>query len=296
MVTNTHMGTVVQINGGVQYTELKRITTDYFDAVGSGLSRGRRLESRDKRWAGVVVNESFARKFWTKESAVGQVFSMGGGTKQAEVVGLTRDTFDFALDTPPVPIVFTLMDDSSGSSGVEVNFILRLSDGYKIPDHLIQQELVHVNPNAIVSETNTISGRLAGSIKERSFVTLVLGFFSSAGIGVCVAGLLGIVGFVVARRTREIAIRSSIGASRRHITRIILAETVVAALIGQFGGFVAGWWILKSLESLIYGIEPGDWPTLAFASSLMLIVVVLSSWFPIRKALNLSPTIALQIE
>jgi putative ABC transport system permease protein len=292
MVDGMNAGTMVRINGEFAPLEPKRVTPGYFDAVGAQLVAGRLLEPGDGGYAGVVINEQAARDFWPDGSPVGQ--SMMRGNTPVPIVGVVADAFDHALDVKPGRTMFSLLD--APTSGYRVNFLIRTTEPVGAISTQARRAVVEVNRDAIVTDVSTLGSRLADSVRDRTFATLVLGFFAVAGVGVCAAGLVGIVTFVVARRTREIAIRTAIGAEPRHVRRLVTRPALTAALTGIVVGVAAGRWLSAWLESLLYGVEAGDWQTLAVAAVVVLTIVVVASWLPARRALRLSPTVALRTE
>ena len=153
----------------------------------------------------------------------------------------------------------------------------------------LAREVAAVNADAILIHATPLHGRLMATVKDRTFATLVLTFFAVAGVGVCAAGLIGIISFVVARRTREIAIRIALGATPSNVRRIVLGEALSAAAIGAAAGVVAGHWLSHTVESLLYGVQPGDWPAILIAVVLMMVVVSIASLIPVRSAIARSP-------
>jgi ABC-type antimicrobial peptide transport system permease subunit len=121
-------------------------------------------------------------------------------------------------------------------------------------------------------------------------------FFAVAALGVSAAGLVGIVGFVVARRTREMAIRIAIGAPSRTVIRLVTQESTLAAAAGAAMGLAAAWWLSRTIASLLYGIRPADPIAFALAAALVVFMVTVAAWLPARRAVRLSPTVALRVE
>jgi ABC-type antimicrobial peptide transport system permease subunit len=134
------------------------------------------------------------------------------------------------------------------------------------------------------------------SIHDRSFATLIVIFFGVAAIGVSAAGLIGVVGSVVARRTREIAIRMAIGADRADVRRLVTREAVLASGLGAATGLSAGAWLSKTMESFLYGVSPADPLSMALAAVALMAIVIVAAWVPARRAMRLSPADALRVE
>ena len=291
MVDGSGAGTTLTIAGKARLMRTKSVTGAYFDAVGSAIVAGRALTDADRPFDGVVVNER-AAAFWPGGLAVGSAVSRGAAT--ATVVGVVADTFDFALDLPPEPMFFTVLD--APASGSRVNFVVRATQSLDAVRGPAERAITEINRDAIVTDVSAIGDRLSASVGDRSFATLVFALFASAGIGVCASGLIGLVSFVVARRTREIAIRTALGAQGRDVRRLVMRQALTAALAGAIAGLITGWWLSRWLENLLYGIEAGDMLTFVSGAAVMLVVVGLASWLPARRALRLSPTIALRAE
>jgi microcompartment protein CcmK/EutM len=140
---------------------------------------------------------------------------------------------------------------------------------------------------------------VGAGIGERVLVVLegrAAGFFTLAGVIVSAAGLAGMVAFVVARRTREIAIRRAIGAPAANIRRVVISEAVFAAAVGSAVGLLVGGWSSRLLESLLFGVEPADPATLGAAALGMIVLVVGAAVVPAQRALRVSPVDALRTD
>lgn len=144
---------------------------------------------------------------------------------------------------------------------------------------------------AFLSRKRTLPAQTLGRIPA-----MVLTFFVIAGGAVTLAGLVGMVTFVVARRTREIAIRMAIGADRTHIRRLVVREAVTSAVAGGIAGLIAGRWLSTSLERFVFGIEAGNWSTAIAGAGVVMLVMILAALVPARRAVNLQPSEALRAE
>jgi putative ABC transport system permease protein len=276
---------------------MKHVTPGYFEAVGSTTIRGRPLRAADVHRSAVVVSESLARRAWPDQPAVGQRI---GRSRETEIVGVVRDELNFLLDGAPYPTVFSLMqnvwDNCTGSACGQVSYVVRPADDAPALRPITSRIITDVDADAVVFDTRSIDERLSWTVKDRAFATFVLAFFAVAAISVCAAGLVGIVAFIVSRRTREIAIRVAIGARPTHVLRTVAAETLTAVLAGIVAGLIAGRWAALSLEHLVFGIDAGDWTTSAITAVAMIVLTVLAVMLPARRALALSPSDALRVD
>lgn len=282
---------MVRAAGRSAPVQRKYVSPGYFEAVGTAVISGRTLTPQDTR-ATAIVNESFATRYWPGGQAVGQQVILG--IQPAEIVGVVRDTFDIALDRRPEPALFTILKDPA--LALRVNYVLRYATPDRAAPTTLAREVAAVNADAILINASVLEGRLMATVNDRIFATLVLTFFAVAGVGVCAAGLIGIVSFVVARRTREIAIRMALGATVSNIRRVVLGEAIGAAAAGAAAGVVAGRWLSRTAESLLYGVQPGDWPAVVLAVVVMMVVVSLAALLPVRSVTARSPWDVLRAE
>lgn len=274
-----------------------QITPGFFDTVGTALRAGRWLEATDHGWNAVVINETFTRVLWPNaapESVIGQVGTSGDGGRIMEIVGVVRDTRDKALDKSPAPRVYRPIEKPD--SFLPVNYVMRLHESSTNFEAAARRAIAAVNADAVVTEAGLLRDRLAGTVKARSFATLILSLFAIAGLGITASGLFGIVAFVAARRTREIAIRRAVGAQARHVIWVVVREAVTAATFGSVSGLLAGRWMSGFLQSRLYNVSVGDAGSFAAAAIVMIMVVAIAALLPAQRALRLSPTEALRLE
>jgi predicted permease len=289
-------GNFVEIAGHRLLLVPREVTDGYFAACGARLRAGRLLRPGDRGWNAIVANEAFARRLWPDrrvEEAVGQVGKVDNGNVM-EIVGVVQDTFEKALDRKPAPRLYRML--SRPSPMMSVNYLIKGRDGSFGFLTAAQQAVRRINMDAVVSDAGPVAARLAGTVKARTFATMILSLFMVAGLGVTASGLFGIVAFVVARRTHEVAIRRALGAQSRHVVWVVIREAGTAAAFGSAGGLLLGRWLANLLESQVYSITPGDSLSLAAAILVMVVVAGVAALIPARRALRLSPTDALRIE
>jgi len=284
----------VILNGGLVFTDAYAVTPEFFETAGLSILQGRALRATDARFAGVVVTRSFARTHWPDGSAIGQHVTFSGA--QGVVVGVVEDALAHGLDRAATPTLYSTLDfDDFRSLGVK--FVVRVTgdpSGYVAP---IQRTLAERSMrDADIGSVATIDERLSETVRDRTFATLVLAIFATAGVVISLAGLVGIVTFLVARRTKELALRVALGAPRRHIVRLVVSEALLTAAVGGLAGLLIGRWLSRGLESLVFGIQAGDWRTALVGAVAAMLVMGLASLVPAWRALRLSPTEALRVD
>jgi putative ABC transport system permease protein len=283
-------GRSFEINGSSAFAFFEETMPAFFEAMGMRLVRGRALAPGDERWRAVVVNEAFVRTHWPGQSGLGQLVRRDDD--QAEVVGVVRDVHELPLRGPAEPMIYTLVTEIPGS----VSYVLSASGDPRAHVAAVRRTLAAAHPNAMIGGIGTVGGQLMDRVRDRTFATLVLTLFAVAAVVVTLAGLAGLVGFLVARRTREIAIRMAIGARPAHIRRLVARDTLTAACAGAVIGLLVGRWLSTWLESLVFGIEAGNWTTTLVAACAAVALMVLAALLPARRALRLQPTEALRAE
>jgi predicted permease len=292
MADRSQWNVVVEVRGQMVPVTGKFVTSGYFDATGSRLLAGRAFGHRDR--AGViVVNESFAKRYYP-QGAVGCVL---GRDHVTEIVGVVGDALDQALDIDPRPTVFWLLaaPECYGCNNM-LTYVVRLAE--RAPDlrSHVRRAITRVSPDAIVVAVASMDERLTGSIADRWFATLIVGFFAMAAVTICAGGVFATTASLVARRTREIAVRVAVGARPGHVLRLVVRDSVAATATGVAIGTIAGVWVSQVLGTMLYGVQPGDPATTALGVLAMFSATAASALFPVVRALRLSPTEALREE
>lgn len=280
----------VAILGQRVTVDFANITPGFFDAAGMRVVGGRSLSDADADWHGIVVNQTFARTWFADGNALGQPVTRAG--RQATIVGIVRDAFDKRLDRRPTPTIYASLE------GRLFNLTYVISPGAAAVGDAqsVRRAIAGANAKGVSSEVQTIDARYDSTIRDRTFAALVLTLFGIASAAVCITGVAGLVGFIVNRRTSEISVRMTLGASSGHIRWLVARDTLAAASCGAAVGLGAGHGMSRGLEHLVYGIAPGDWVTTLAAAALLLAIVLIATLIPARRATRLDPAAALRVE
>jgi predicted permease len=278
------------INGRRASGSIRHVSTGFFEAAGARLVAGR-LPSANEFDRSAVVTESFGRRCCEGTGTVGLVATQG--ERSYEIVGVIKDIYTSALDQPPGPMAFLPIGNPVMPF---VNYVVRVDRPDATLALALEREVQALSPAARVDRGATMRERLMQSVNDRTFATLLVVLFAVAALGVSAAGLAGVVSFTVARRTREIAIRMAVGATSRHVHRLVTGEATIGAAAGAVLGLTTGAWLARLLENLLYGIRPADPVSFLLAAVVIVAVVLAAAWLPARRAMGLAPTIALRSE
>jgi predicted permease len=271
-------------NRGARYL----VTADYFAVLGIKLVAGRGFTEQEVQSGAslAIVNETAARRLWPGEPAVGKQFKTGNEPPR-EVIGVVADTRDSykspvraSLYVPPdrvrpVPLdLVALVDGDPRAVGAAIEARLRTF-------------------NAIVE---SLGDTIRKTTVDERFQTLLLSLFAALALLLAAVGIAGIVGYTVARRTREIGIRLALGSSPRRIVSLVLYQSLTLVAGGAIVGVGVALGVTKVLRGLLFEVKPNDPTTLAVAVGALLLVGVLASLLPAFRASRVDPIAALRCE
>jgi ABC-type antimicrobial peptide transport system permease subunit len=269
----------------------KRVTPGFLAAAGTRLIDGRMLSAEDTNGSGWLVNESFVRTLRSGRPTVGESVTTGIGDAMqvGTVVGVVQDLFDTSLDARPGPAIYRLLDEPTPDAGGDtpVRYMVRTHQAAGDISPAIAQAVRRDAPDVAVTDVSTVGSRLQRTVAERVFSTLVMSLFAMTAVVVCATGLVGVVAFVTARRTRELAIRIATGARPGHVLYAVSADTLAASAVGLGVGLVTTRFASTLLQRVAYGVELNTWATGLPAAGAMLLLITISVGLTARRALRL---------
>jgi ABC-type antimicrobial peptide transport system permease subunit len=159
------------------------------------------------------------------------------------------------------------------------------------------RQQVHAIDSAIpVLRARSMEEEFNGNIAQERIIATLCGFFGGLALLLAAIGLYGMMAHAVTRRTREIGIRMALGAQRQRVLWMMLRDAVVLVLVGGFIGVPVAFAVTRFIASFLYGLTAHDPVVIASASGLLLIVTVIASYLPARRATKVDPMIALRYE
>ena len=269
----------------------------YFKTTGIRLSEGRDFSDRDvtngERVA--IVNRAMAERYWPGNSPVGQRFKIGSGPKNANpwmtVVGITENVRHFGLESEARREIYLPYSQAVWP----VMTIVAKTVGEPLAWQSALRELVkRVDPDLPVAQVRSMEEVVAGSVNWRETPMRLLTGFALIGLLLAALGVYGVLGYFVSQRTREIGVRAALGATRAQLAGMVIRQSMapIAAglVLGIAGSFASG----RLLQQMLYQVEPGDPEVVAVIVILLLMVGLLASWLPARRAARIDPMVALR--
>jgi predicted permease len=273
------------------------VAPGYFATMRIPLVAGRDFTERDAPGAPevAIVGEAAARRFWPGQSAIGQYLVLNGVGREGvvlQVVGVARDIRYRNLDFEGVPFVYLPMGQHEGM--VTTLVVRRATDtSVARPLREIGAELSREAAPLLVQ---TLDEATAAGLAPQRILAFVSGALGVLGVLLAAIGIYGITAMSVARRAREIAVRSALGAQRGAIARLVITQVLSVTTIGIVGGCVLGAVAGQVLSILLIGVSPFDPLAWGGAVVLCLSVTLLACLGPLRRAMRVSASDALRSE
>ena len=291
----------VLING-VQHqkqTYFNRVSPAFFRTLGTTLVAGRDFAPVDAPASPrvAIVNESFARELLGVHDPIGSTFQLPAfpGTTQSsfEIVGLVKDTKYSALREPFEPIAFFPV--SQDPQPLEyVNFVVRTAAPSAVTRSLTEGAR-RIEPDAVVL-VQSFRALISDSLVRERLMAMLSVFFGAVAVVLAMLGLYGVTAYGVTQRTREIGIRTALGAQRSEVLVLVLGRSTLLTATGVAVGLAAAAAATQYLEGMLFGLTPLDPATFITVSIAFPVVATLAAYIPARRAARVDPVVALRTE
>lgn len=275
-----------------------RVAPGHLEMMGASLIEGRDIAPGDDENAGkvVVLGRAAAGELFPDGSPLGRHVKLpwpGYDGIGATVVGVVED---LALDRPGQPPDRLVVLPMRQAPAPETGLLIRVTvdPGGLIP--AVRSAMAEIAPNVALTSVMSMRDRLATTNARPRVLTLLLGFFGSVALLLVAIGLYGSIAQLVAERTRELGLRSALGAGRLSIAALVVRQGVGATVAGVVLGVGASAWATTMLEGLVYGTRTVDPMGLAAVSGILLCVAVGAAWLPARRGMRVDPVVALKVE
>jgi predicted permease len=275
------------------------VAPNYFEFMRVPLLHGRGFLSSDRPESPrvIVVNETMARRWWPNEDPIGKTAWLGcepDRRVRAEVIGMVRDSKYGSLDERPLPFYFVHWRQVWWN-GFFALMLHTAGDPHALADPLLQLARTG-GADLRIYEIRSFDDLLALSLFRARWQATLLGAFSLLAIALAAIGLYGVVAYMTAQRTREIGIRMALGAQRADVKWLVLGRGLQLAAMGVLFGLLLSAGATQLLRRFLFGVSPLDPLAFAAAALAWILISMLASYLPARRAAHIDPVVALRYE
>jgi putative ABC transport system permease protein len=282
----------------------KMVSPPYFTALGMHLKRGRLLSDDDKTGTvpSIVINQTMVDRYFKNVDPVGQhlllwqiPYGTGGNWQEIpwEIVGVVADEKirGLSAEDDKTPGVYV----STGQCLQNyLSLVIRTAGDPRALIHSVPMAIHEVDANQTLQDLRTLDDIKESSVGDEKLQSVLLGIFASIAMLLSAIGLYGVISYSVSQRTREMGIRTALGATRRNILWLILRSGLVLTGFGLAIGFLGSLGVAQVLASMLFEIDRYDPATLVIVVSLLIAMALLACYLPARRAVRISPTVALR--
>jgi predicted permease len=269
-----------------------RVSPDYFATLRTPLLSGRDFTYRDNDDEPVptVVNRAFARRYFETEAVLGREFRRDDNVRH-QIVGVAENSQFGDLRSGPEPIAYMPMKPPRAFT----MYVRSTLDAGTVAK-LVEREARTLDPAMRVRDVTTVDALVGNTILKEKLLAGIGGAFAFLGILLASLGLFGLLNYSVTLRTREIAIRTAVGAERWPIYSMLLKDLAGMVSAGLAAGLAGSFALLSVTRSLLYGIGQMDARVIGAAAAIFLAGAVVACWIPARRAAGIDPVLALRHE
>jgi predicted permease len=270
---------------------------EYFQTMKIALKKGREFTAHDnlQPLPVAIINESLARRFWPQyplgPDPIGQYLLVGANHPPRQIVGIVADVREKGKDqAAPLALYFPNVPDRSAALVVRTDGDPLLFAGS------VQKQVLAIDPGQAVSNVRTMNDVVESSEGQLRLMMKLLGAFAAVATLLALIGLYGVVSYSVAQRTKEIGIRSALGARRSDILMLVVGQGFSLSLTGVVVGIGAAFGLTRVLKDLLFQVGATDPATFVGISIFFVFVALLASYIPARRAAKVDPMVALRYE
>jgi putative ABC transport system permease protein len=275
-----------------------RVTPGFFATLGIPLVKGRDFTPDDHAQAPgvVIVSESLAQRYWPGENPLGKRYrERGEKNPWRTIVGVAAEVKYRGLPQNPNPdpdVYFPLQQETVSNLYLAV----RTEAEPASLTTALRSEIQKLDPNLPVYGVTTMTQRVANQTAQARFSTWLLGLFGGLALVLAAVGIYSVMSYAVAQSTREIGIRMALGANAGDVSKLVIGQGMVLALLGVALGIGAALALTQLMKQLLFGVAAVDPLTYAGIALLLTAVALFACWIPARRATKVDPLVALRSE
>ena len=266
------------------------VAADYFETMGLEIVRGRSFNEADRAGSApvIVVNESFARRFWPNQEPIGQEVSVGRNRGLA-VIGVARDGKYWSITEQPRPYFYLASEQEPAPLTLHVR---ARTDQTRVQRN-VREVVRGLDPLLPILVLDAMEGQMMGALLPQRIAGGLVGVFALLAILLAGIGVYGVTSVLVVQRVPEIGLRVALGATSLDVLRLVVGRAMIVAGVGIIVGAVLAAFATRAIASLLFGVSPLD--ALSFGTSALILGAAagLAAYLPARRALRVHPIEAL---
>ena len=274
---------------------------DYFRVMQIPVIAGRAFTGQDREGQPLVavVNEALVRKFFPHENPLGARIDWALAKpprKWMAIVGVVHDAKYFGLNQPVDPAVYAPYSQSDEAWRRWSTLAIRSTSSSVGLISEVKKQVWNVDGRIPVSDIQSMDELMAVSLAQQRFNMVLLDLFAALALLLAAIGIYGLMSYTVSQRAHEIGIRVAIGAQRRDVLALVVAEGGRLAFVGILVGIAFALALTRLMSSLLFEVSPTDPATFATVAFLLASVALLACYLPARRATRVDPIVALRYE
>ena len=282
----------------VQTADFRVITPDYFRAMRIPLLKGRFFTEQDRENTpySMIIDESFARRFFPDEDPLGKRINEDGSRNPhgfAVIVGVVGGVKHTDVKAEARPTMYVPANQSPWES---MMLVVRSSGDPAALTAALREQVLAVDKDQPLSEVATMEQRFSKAVAPQRFNLMLVGLFAGLALLLATVGVYGVIAYSVTQRAQEMGVRLALGASSRDILRLVIGQAMRTSLFGVGLGLIAAVGLTRVMTSLLFEVSTTDPVVFAALSALLIGVTLIASYIPARRATKVDPLEALRYE
>lgn len=276
------------------FVDIEAISPQWFQTLRVPLRVGRTFTDADNAQAPkvIIVNETFARRFWPNQNPLGKHVIVGRWPDPAEVVGMAADIKNRGLAEDTQAQLYLPFPQLPWG---RMNLLVRTDVPPLSMTSAVRAQISAVDPDQPVTRIQTVDDLMNDSRAQPRFVAVLLGIFSATALVLAVIGIYGVLAYSVTQRQHELGIRLALGAQRGDILRLVVRQGFVLAVVGVAIGLIAALLLTTLMSSMLYKVGTRDLTTFVLTPLIFLGIALLASYLPARRTAKVDPMETLRV-
>jgi putative ABC transport system permease protein len=285
-------------NANGPWGDFRIVTPGYFAAMGIPVKRGREFDESDLREGRkvAIVDEVLAAKYWPGQDPIGKRVGRGttaGNPEWWDVIGVVGHVMQNSpKDDEHTQLYRPFTQQPAGQLG----FAIRTAGDPAALEAPVRKLVLSIDPQQPIYDVRPMEARLSGSSSQPRFLSMLLGLFAAVAATLAAVGIYGVMSYTVAQQTRELGIRMALGAETSSVLRLVLNKGLILAGVGIALGVGGALALGKVVATQLFQTRAADPVVFAGVSAGLVIVALLASLIPARRATRVSPMVALRAE